>query len=35
MALLGGLMRGTTGAFVRGSLDTATNIIQASAERDA
>lgn len=35
MALLGGLMRGTAGAFVRGSLDTATNIIQASAERDA
>ena len=35
MALLGGLMRGTAGAFIRGSLDTATNIIQASAERDA
>ena len=35
MALLGGLMRGTAGAFIRGSLDTATNIIQASSERDA
>ncbi len=34
MAFLGGLMRGPAGAFVRGSLDTATNIIQASAERD-
>ena len=35
MAILGGLLRGTTGAFVRGSLDQATNIVQASAERDA
>lgn len=34
MAFLGGLMRGPAGAFVRGSLDTATNIIQANAERD-
>ena len=31
MAFLGGLMRGPAGAFVRGSLDTATNIIQAKA----
>lgn len=31
MAFLGGLMRGPAGAFVRGSLDTATNIIQANA----
>ena len=34
MAILGGLLRGTTGAFVRGSLDQATNIVQASSERD-
>lgn len=33
MAFLGGLMRGVPGAFIRGSLDTATNIIQASEER--
>lgn len=31
MAFLGGLMRGTSGAFLRGSLDTATDIIQAKA----
>ena len=34
MAFLGGLMRGTSGAFLRGSLDTATDIIQANAVRD-
>ena len=34
MAFLGGLMRGTTGAFLRGSMDAATNMIQASAQRD-
>lgn len=34
MAFLGGLMRGTSGAFLRGSLDTATGIIQANATRD-
>ena len=34
MAFLGGLMRGTTGAFIRGSLDTATDLIQAKAVRD-
>jgi|9_EtaG_2_1085328.scaffolds.fasta_scaffold00261_8 hypothetical protein len=34
MAFLGGLMSGTKGAFIRGSLDTATDIIQATAERD-
>ena len=34
MALLGGIMSGTTGAFLRSSLDTATDIIQASAVRD-
>ena len=34
MAFLGGLMRGTSGAFLRGSLDTATDIIQANATRD-
>ena len=31
MAFLGGIMRGTSGAFIRGSLDTATDIIQAKA----
>jgi len=34
MAFLGGLMRGTAGAFIRGSLDTATDLIQAKAVRD-
>ena len=34
MAFLGGLMSGTTGAFIRGSLDTATDIIQSNAARD-
>ena len=34
MAFLGGLMSGTTGAFIRGSLDTATDLIQAKALRD-
>lgn len=34
MAFLGGLMRGTSGAFLRGSLDTATDIIQANVARD-
>ncbi len=34
MAFLGGLMSGTTGAFIRGSLDTATDLIQAKAVRD-
>ena len=34
MAFLGGLMSGTSGAFIRGSLDTATDIIQANAVRD-
>lgn len=34
MAFLGGLMRGTTGAFLRGSMDAATNMVQASAQRD-
>jgi len=34
MAFLGGIMRGTKGAFLRGSLDTATDIIQANAVRD-
>ena len=34
MAFLGGLMSGTTGAFIRGSLDTATDLIQAKAVRE-
>ena len=34
MAFLGGLMSGTTGAFIRGSLDTATDIIRANVARD-
>lgn len=34
MAFLGGLMSGTTGAFIRGSLDTATDLIQAKSVRD-
>ena len=34
MAFLGGLMSGTKGAFIRGSLDTATDLIQAKAVRE-
>ena len=34
MALLGGLLRGTKGAFVRGSLGAASDVLQAKAESD-
>tara|TARA_A100000172_G_scaffold34836_1_gene21110 strand:- start:568 stop:3063 length:2496 start_codon:yes stop_codon:yes gene_type:complete len=34
MAFLGGLMSGTSGAFLRGSMDAASSMIQASAQRD-
>ncbi len=34
MAFLGGLMSGTSGAFLRGSMDAASNMIQATAQRD-
>ena len=34
MAFLGGLMSGTKGAFLRGSLDAASDMIQASAQSD-
>ena len=34
MALLGGLLRGTTGAFVRGSLGAMTDIMGQTAVRD-